>query len=382
MLSYLYNIESEKKWKFGLERTEMLLEKIGNPHKHVKAFHVTGTNGKGSVCAMISAIIGRRHKVGMFTSPHLVSFNERFVIGGEEASDEQILAVFSKIKPHITDQTFFEIVTCMAFLLFREKKVEYAVIEVGLGGRLDATNVITPLVSVITMVDYEHTNILGESLEEITLEKCGIIKQGIPVVTGSKKEIVLKIIERVASSRGSELVVSRERYKTNLLGDYQELNAGISVTAIRKAGLSFSEHEIEDSLMNVSLKGRLDYHGNLLFDVAHNPSGINSLVEYLKSHEKKRIICIFGVLSDKDWKKMVDKLCEVADYFVLTTPQSDRALDPSVVANYISGKKDCVVEKTPQMAFEFAMGMAKREELVLVTGSFYVVGDFYQKVFK
>ncbi|MBI4440170.1 bifunctional folylpolyglutamate synthase/dihydrofolate synthase [Candidatus Woesearchaeota archaeon] len=375
MLGYLYNIDAEKKWNFGLERTEKLLEKIGNPHLKLKVIHVTGTNGKGSVCAMISSIMGRKYSVGMFTSPHLVSFNERFAINQKEASNDEILEVFNKVRPHITDQTFFEIITCMAFLLFSEKNVDYAVMEVGLGGRLDATNVSMPIVSVITMVDYEHTNILGTTLEEITTEKCGIIKPNTGVVTGARNNIVLDIIKKTAELRGSKVIVADKNYRTNLLGDYQEINAGIAVEAVKATGLIFSERDIKDALMNVILKGRLYYRGNVLFDVAHNPSGVSCLVDYLKKNEKRHIVAVFGVLNDKDWKSMADKLVECADYLVLTTPQNQRALEPKIVSDYIGSRIRHRVENEPLAAFDAAKKIAGKDSLILVTGSFYLVGS-------
>src|SRR3989338_1484718 len=203
-LEELYSI---KEWKFrlGLKNMKMLLKKLNNPERKLKCIHVAGTNGKGSVCAMISSVLtDAGYKVGMYTSPHLKKFNERIRINNNFISDKEVAEYYLRVKKHATNQSFFEITTAMAFLYFFEKKVDFAVLEVGMGGRLDSTNVITPLVSVITNIGYEHTDKLGKTLGKIAYEKSGIIKENAPVVTGAQG-IALETIKKIAKKKNSEL---------------------------------------------------------------------------------------------------------------------------------------------------------------------------------
>ncbi len=377
MITYLYDLDNKKKWHFVLEPTEELLKKVGDPHKKLKIIHVTGTNGKGSVCAMMSSLLSQKYLVGMFTSPHLISFNERFQINNEEVSDNDLVHIFNLVLPHVTDQTFFEITTCMAFLLFYKKKVDYCVIEVGLGGRLDSTNVVTPIVSVITMVDYEHTDILGNTLEQISIEKGGIIKENIPVVTGASG-VPLKIIKKIARGRHSKIEVVHKKVITPLLGDFQQKNAAIAVRVLQVAKIRLTRSEIKKGLLHVKIKGRLHRIGNVLLDVAHNPSAIAQLVSFLKKSEKRKIICIFGCLNDKDWKTMVARLEEVVDYFIFTEPQSKRMLDPLIIYQYIQRENVALVNRDYVGTLRNAQKMASKNDLVLVTGSFYVVGKILE----
>ncbi|MFC1768866.1 bifunctional folylpolyglutamate synthase/dihydrofolate synthase [Nanoarchaeota archaeon] len=380
IIEYLNHIDEKREWNFGLERTNLLLEKIYNPHNKIKFIHVAGSNGKGSVCHMISSILTTKFKVGLYTSPHLVSFNERFQINGKKITDEDIVRIFSIIEPLITDQTYFEIVTCMAFLYFADKKVDYAIIETGLGGRLDATNVITPEISVLTKIGLEHTNILGNSLEEIAKEKCGIIKEGKSVVTVEQDPVVREIIEKIGNERDCKVIISNRKENTNLIGAYQNLNAGLAATSVTILDLGISEKEIKNALLKVNLKGRLDIRGNVIFDVAHNPDGINVLVNYLKDNIDKEIICVFGVLNDKDWKKMLDRLNEKVGSYIFTKPNSNRSLEPSFLAEYNKGKKEYQMEENPIKAFDIARGLDEGK-IILVTGSFYVVSEILSKDF-
>ena len=234
ILKYLYGLETPEV-KLGLDNIQLLLDKIGNPEKKLKCIHVAGTNGKGSVCAMLFYILKEAgFKVGLYTSPHLKKFNERIRINGNFITDREIVEYFLKVKPHITNQSFFEITTAMAFLYFCEKNVDYAVMEVGLGGRLDATNVATPIVSIITNIGLEHTELLGDTIEKIAFEKAGIIKKNIPVVTGAKGN-ALKVIKKISKSRNAQLFLA-ENFKdvefNHLNGSFQQQNKNIALTAI------------------------------------------------------------------------------------------------------------------------------------------------------
>ena len=211
ILKYLYSLESSK-IKLGLENIQALLQKINNPEKELRCIHVAGTNGKGSVCAMLSHILREAgYEVGLYTSPHLKKFNERIRINNKLISDKEIVDYFLKIKPHITNQSFFEITTAIAFLYFKEKHADFVVLETGLGGRLDATNVVVPLVSVITNVGLEHTELLGNTIEKIAFEKAGIIKNKVPVVAGAKGK-ALEAIKRIAKERNAPLYSVKKLY--------------------------------------------------------------------------------------------------------------------------------------------------------------------------
>ena len=212
VIKYLYSLERKKGSKLGLKNIRNLLKKVNNPEKSLKVIHVAGTNGKGSVCAMISSILQEAGcKVGMYTSPHLKDFRDRFLINNKKIIKNDVVKYFLKVKKFIDEQTFFEVITAMAFLYFNDEKVDFLVLEVGLGGRLDATNVVKPLVSVITNIDIEHTDFLGKTLEKITHEKAGIIKKNIPVITGAKGKS-LKIIKKVCKKNHCKLFIN-EKYK-------------------------------------------------------------------------------------------------------------------------------------------------------------------------
>jgi len=212
ILKYLYSLDSSKV-KLGLKNIKALLKKLGNPEKRLKIIHVAGTNGKGSVCMMISSILQEAgYKVGVYTSPHLKKFNERIRINDRLITDKEILGYYLKIKPKITSQSFFEITTAMAFLYFYEKNVDFAVLEVGLGGRLDATNVANPLASVITNIGLEHTDILGNTIEKIAYEKACIIKRNVPIVTGAEGK-ALDTIKKTAKKRNAPFVIQQRHTK-------------------------------------------------------------------------------------------------------------------------------------------------------------------------
>ena len=206
ILKELYSLDTPK-YTLGLGRINDLLKKLNNPEKKLKCIHVAGTNGKGSVCAMISSILqDAGYNVGMYTSPHLKKFNERIRINNKLITDKDIVKYYLKIKKYATDQTFFDMTTAMAFLYFYDEKVDFSVMETGLGGRLDSTNVITPVVSIITNVGIEHTEYLGSTIEKIAYEKAGIIKKNVNVITGAENE-ALKIIKTIAKKKNSKLIV-------------------------------------------------------------------------------------------------------------------------------------------------------------------------------
>ncbi|NQV00039.1 MAG: bifunctional folylpolyglutamate synthase/dihydrofolate synthase, partial [Parcubacteria group bacterium] len=229
-IEFLYKLQG-KKYNLDLKLIKSLLKKLGNPEKDLKVIHVAGTNGKGSTCAILSSILQQAgYKVGMYTSPHLTKFNERIKINNKDITNKDILKYFNKILPYYSKETFFEFTTALAFLYFKEKNIDFLVLEVGLGGRLDATNIITPLVSVITNISLEHEQYLGKDIKKIAYEKAGIIKNNIPCVTGASKE-ALNTIKKIAKKRNSKLYIVKKdgkNLKLNLNGEFQRHNALIA----------------------------------------------------------------------------------------------------------------------------------------------------------
>jgi len=394
VIKYLYSLERKKGSRLGLENIKKLLRKVNNPEKGLKYIHVAGTNGKGSVCAMISSILLENgYKVGMYTSPHLVDFRDRFLINNKKISEKNIIKYFLKIKKYIDEQTFFEVITAMAFLYFMEKKVDFLVLEVGLGGRLDATNVVKPLVSVITNVDIEHTDFLGKSVEKIAYEKAGIIKQNVPVTTGAKNK-ALSVIKKICENRNSKLFIKKKykNLKLNLKGSFQIENASVAVTTIDvlnqyyKSGID--ENKIKRGLSNIKWNGRFEFlKKNILVDCAHNPSGIEVLIKELRLLKIKKLyknlILVIGILNDKDVKKMISIIEPFADKIIITKVDNPRAEDPLKIKGFFKNKdKIKKIIKDVKKAAEYAEEIAEKNDLILVTGSCFVVGEAIRKSIK
>lgn len=306
----------------GLERIKLLLEKLDNPQLKFKSLHVAGTNGKGSTCAMIASILKEAgYKVGLYTSPHLFKYNERIKINGRDISDKDfntgiklIKKIASQPPNHLTAEppTVFEALTALAFWYFAKKKVNYAVVEVGMGGRLDATNVITPLVSVITNIDLEHTAILGNTLAKIAVEKAAIIKPRVPVITAEVKDEALKVLKYQAQKNGSVLIqIGSEGagLPSGLLGEHQKINAACAVAAVRLAGIEVGKQTVLAGLQKVKWPARFQIVKNrplTIVDGAHNPAGITVLAAALRRQfPGRKFAFIVGTQQDKDAAAML-----------------------------------------------------------------------------
>lgn len=367
--------------KLGLERINKLLDKLGNPQNELKAIHVAGTNGKGSVCAMLESVLMEAgYKVGKYTSPHLIKFNERITVNSEEIENNELAKLIQKIKPLHTNETFFEVTTAMAFLYFKEKNVDFAVIEVGLGGRLDATSVISrPLVSVITNVDLEHTEHLGRTVEEIAKEKAAIIKNKGIVVTGAEGE-ALAAIEKFSKEKKAKLLNARPTdAKLSLQGDFQKINAGIAIKtikALKNHNVFIPKNVILEGLLKAEWPGRFQIEGNLIYDCAHNPSGIavlvNELVKLKQKTNYKNLILVIGIMKDKDIKTMAKEIKDIADKAIITKPKLERSAEPKEIARFFDDYE--IIENVKQ-AVKYAKSVAKKDDLVVVTGSIFLVGE-------
>ncbi|MBI2649816.1 bifunctional folylpolyglutamate synthase/dihydrofolate synthase [Candidatus Woesearchaeota archaeon] len=391
ILNYLYSLESSK-IKLGLENVKSLLNKIGNPEKQLKCIHVAGTNGKGSVCAMLSyALKEAGYKVGLYTSPHLKKFNERIRVNEHFITDREIVDYFLKIKPCITDQSFFEITTAMAFLYFREKNVDFAVLEVGLGGRLDATNVVVPLVSVITNIDMEHTDLLGNTIEKIAFEKAGIIKNNVPVVTGAKGK-ALKTIKKIAEERNALSYLTKKYPKIkfyHLNGQFQQENKDIALTTIdilkKFYPIKINQNQIINGLKKTQWTGRLQFLSKkVLVDCAHNPSGFEVLKKELniikKQRKIKNLVFVVGIQETKDIELMLQIINPLISTIIFTKSKNEKATHPQKllrIFDKINTNKKIMTKIifNPKNALTYAKKISGKKDLVVVTGSIYLVGE-------
>ena len=400
--------------KPGLERTEALLDKLDNPHRKLKTIHVAGTNGKGSVCSMLASVFtSMGYKTGLYTSPHLFDFNERIRINGEKISDDSLVDLAEKVikKAEKIEATFFEITTAIAFDYFASQNVDIAIIETGMGGQFDSTNVLKPILSIITRVDVDHTEYLGDTIELIAAEKAGIIKPGTPVILSENIEAVQQIIKQKANSVGSEFIYSPDRFtefnytidnelqlnidavSTNY--QYKNLTVGIAgtrqheniktvITALEIIGdaMGIMPFNIFVGLKNVvrntGLCGRIQMVQSdppIIFDVAHNPNSFAALKStLLEAMPYTRFTVVFAAMSDKDYASVLVELKEFCDAVILTRPNLERAATTAKLeeAARNAGFTSIETAATPNEAF--VLGKEKNCPL-LVAGSFYLLGE-------
>ena len=406
-----------------LERVRELLRRLGSPESGLGIVHIAGTKGKGSTAAMISSVLQKAgYRVGLFTSPHLHTFRERVQINRAPISAEEFAGAMEKVKPHVEEInavgehgyiTTFEALTAMALLYFAEKQVEALVFEVGVGGRLDATNVVTPEVSVITSISRDHTELLGETLPEIAGEKAGIIKEGVPVVVAPQVREVEEVIGAIARERGSEMVnVGREsvwralghddrgqsllvrdfeneyRISMPLLGDHQQENAATAVAALsvlRQKGWHISDADVLDGFADLRWPGRLEELGRwplVIADGAHNGDSARRLREaLLKYFEFRKVVLVVGVSADKNVEDIASELLPLASTVILTKSRHMRAAEPADIADAFT-RPDIIVETTGSVkeALDRAREIASEEDLICATGSLFVVGEAIEAV--
>ncbi len=328
---------------------------------------------------MLSSILLKQgYKTGLYTSPHLKSFNERYQTNGKQITDQQIDQLLAKIKPFYTDQSYFEVSVALAFLFFED--VDFLVLETGLGGRFDATNVIIPLVSIITSISLDHTQLLGETVEEIAHEKAGIIKEGIPIVT-STEDGALSVIKSVAKKRQSKVITIAEKhypdFDISLKGTFQKENAALAIAAIdvlKNQGYAVSSASVREGLQSTQWSGRFEFvENNVVVDCAHNPQALQTLKKEIVALKYEKVIAVVGMLMDKDTKAMMQILETFADFFIFTLPNSARSADPKVLAKTTDIPSQVVPD--PRKALKLAKKLASPDDLIVVTGSIYMVGD-------
>jgi dihydrofolate synthase/folylpolyglutamate synthase len=368
--------------KLGLNNVRCLLSSLREPQDALQFIHVAGTNGKGSVCAMLESITRAAGiKTGLFTSPHLVKFNERIQVDGIPIDNEAVVRGIHQIQSVIDEErhpTFFEITTALAFDYFRDQDVDLVVLETGLGGRLDATNVVNPLVSVLTSIDLDHQKWLGHTLTEIAIEKAGIIKPGVPIVSGPQFAEVRTVLEQVASKRSASLSYAElpvQDLSIGLAGSYQRVNAAVAVHALRKAGIKVNQHAIKEGLANVSWPGRFQRIGKrVILDGAHNPAASKCLVEtWMECVGEQRATIIFGGLREKDLEGMVSKLSAIAARFLTVPIRSQRAASPAEIQSFVPKHLSAARLDSAAQALDLAYHF---DDPILVTGSLFLVGEF------
>jgi dihydrofolate synthase / folylpolyglutamate synthase len=408
-IDYLYGLQKYG-IKFGLNCTENLLARLGNPHHRLRCVHIAGTNGKGSTAAMLSSIL-KQHglRVGLYTSPHLVRFTERFRINDEEASAARILEVFGRVRQVASDvepPTFFEMVTAIAFQYFAEEQVDWAIVEVGMGGRLDATNVIRPLVSVVTNIAFDHEEYLGNTLAAIAREKAGIIKHHVPVVTGARQPLVQAILKATCLQREAPLYRLAKDFRIkrnangsfsylglrrqlpgltlNLIGWHQFHNAALALATLEalehENSFSLNPEAVRKGLLQVRWPARLEVLQEeplIILDGAPNPNGAECLRNALKqAFPKRRLHLVLGIMADKNIRGILSRLLPKAETAIFTQPKYVRAADPETLRRLARPylQRHYVIPD-PAQAIQQAKSLAAPEDVICITGSLYFAGE-------
>jgi len=410
-LDYLYHLEKFG-MIFGLTQVERILNAVGNPHKEIQAIHVGGTNGKGSTAAMMGSILQREgYRVGLYTSPHLIRFTERIKVNGKEIEEDEVAALTRWMKKEIESAgivppfTFFDFTTAMALHYFNQKLVDLAILEVGLGGRLDSTNVVDPLISVVTNVAKDHEEYLGNTILKIAKEKAGIIKKRRPFITAASQPRVLRLFSKICQEKRSPYFrVGKEfRYvrtgdgdfdyeglnrklwgvHLNLKGSHQVINATAALGAmevLENLGYRVSTEALVDGLREVEWPGRLEMVSaspRVILDGAHNPAGALALKESLKKEfQYQHLILLVGIMKDKNSRSMLHLLAPLADHIILTKPHTDRATPPPLLKKTLGWNgKNAEVEEDLKKAIDRGLSLTREEDLLCITGSLYTVGE-------
>ena len=417
-LEYLQNLTSLG-WKLGLNKIRSLLKEIDNPHEKYKVVHIAGTNGKGSTSSMLASILkSAGYKTGLFTSPHLLYIGERIKCNGEAISQEKLVEYIERLQPLIKKYkcTFFESITAIALLYFADQKIDIAVIEVGLGGRLDATNVVSSIISIITNINLDHTKQLGNTRKSIAIEKAGIIKPDSICITNCNYKSVNSIFDQFCKERKSEhipignlLKLDNVRFdeeftsldmsingsffprlKLSLIGEHQIQNAALAVSAaniLNSRFIPIKADNVYQGLSDVQWAARLQtmaLNPKIVVDVAHNPNGISFLKKSIRTiFNYKRLIIIMGIAKDKKYEEMVKQIAPMADLFIAVKANNRRALSSVVLSKtakkYVSNVVRC---QTVEQGLNVATKEVNKDDLILCSGSHYTVGEFINSLNK
>lgn len=389
-----YQIDGEKAYKPGLGNITRLCAYFDNPQDKIKCIHIGGTNGKGSTSNMLSSVLQEAgYKTGLYNSPHLIDFTERIKVDGKNCDKEFVYNFILKLKnlPDDILPSFFEFTTIMAFEYFAQQKVDFAIIEVGLGGRLDSTNIIKPLITAITNVQLDHQNILGNTIEEIASEKAGIIKTDTPIIFGDDNEAVKNIIENKAAKENAPFIdatLLKTELKSDLRGNYQNKNIKVVlglIEGLRKLNYPISDENIKNGLLtvhqNTGFIGRwFEFSKNplIICDTGHNQAGLESVFEQLNSIEKHKHI-VLGFVNDKKIDDVMALLPENSKFY-FAKPSINRGRHPKDYEDLlIDAKIFYKIFDSVQEAYLSAKQQCTKEEMIFIGGSNFVVGDFLEK---
>lgn len=406
-LERIYNLRGGE-IDLRLDRMDLALSLFNHPEKKFPSFHIAGTNGKGSTAAMLHRILSLAgYRTALYTSPHLVSFTERMRIDDSEISPDEVTELAEEVRVTTAAAnvalTFFEYITVMAFIYFARQKIEVAVVEVGLGGRLDATNLVVPVVSVITTISKDHEAYLGADLFSIAREKGGIIKHGIPVVVGAVPESVAGLFRDMAKERSSPCYFLGQSFRISLKnagvfdytgikrnyvslsvalrGRHQRNNAAAALAALELGSEAFpaSEDVVREGLKTVAWPGRFEIVGEnptVILDGAHNGEGVSALAAEVEAFRQgRKIKLLFASMEDKDWRLMLATLTRFTDEVVLTRVGMERSADPQLLATQLSDKIPYHVIEDARQGLNFLLDKARSGDIILVTGSLYLLGE-------
>ena len=387
----------------GLDHTLWLLKFLKNPQDNFKTIHLAGTNGKGSTAAIINSIlIANGYKVGLYTSPHLISFNERIRVNGVTITDEEIISFMKHVEPAINEikSTFFEVTTAMAFYHFNNNDVDIAIIETGLGGRLDSTNVVNPSLTVMTPISLDHRDILGSTIEKIAEEKAGIIKRGVPLITANQVNSVSKVLEKrirekesvmhtcpnpesvKLSSDGTSFEVYGNNYNTSLIGDHQAQNAALAIATIKLFNPKISYETINKGLRNVHWPGRLQLVSDkIYYDVAHNENGVKSVLDNLSrmfpTSKFYGLLCLKG---DKEIDFIAESIKSQFEMLFVSTSKDGLLLKPEKLSKELNNLK---VENFPSSDINSSISKINKvrnpNDVILIFGSHYIANEVFSE---
>ncbi len=385
-----------KKYKISLRKFREDLKEFSNPQKRLKGFLIGGTKGKGSTAYVVESICRNAHfKTGLFTSPHLISYRERIKVNGKSITKAKFASLIEEISEVNTDLSVFETLTTMAFLLFSREKVDYSIFEVGLGGRLDATNVFEPDVSIITPISFDHTAILGTKLSEIAGEKAKILRKDKINISASQDEEVEEILKeevdgniefvknyKVISLDEKQTVfkLGKEKYSTSLIGEVQALNCSLAIAACRRMGINLEEEKLKETLMNLAIPGRFQIISKkpyIILDGAHNVASIEALKKTIQEIFNKKVLLVFSCLSDKDVKGMLNAINPVVKKIYPTEISYIRKTPLGEIKKIIREEGMEMADTTGIIGKDIktAVKDASNSDIIIVTGSFYLVGE-------
>ena len=387
----------------GLNHTSWLLKFLNNPQDNFKTIHLAGTNGKGSTAAIINSIlIANGYKVGLYTSPHLINFNERIRVNGVTITDEEIISFMKHVEPAINEikSTFFEVTTAMAFYHFNNNDVDIAIIETGLGGRLDSTNVVNPSLTVMTPISLDHRDILGDTIEKIAKEKAGIIKRGVPLITANQVNNVSKILEKRVkekesvmhtcpnpesvklSSDGTSFEVYGNNFNTSLIGEHQAQNAALAIATIKLFNSNISYETIDKGLRNVYWPGRLQLVSDkIYYDVAHNENGIKSVLNNLNrmfpTSKLYGLLCLKG---DKEIDCIAESIKSQFEMLFVSTSKDGLLMEPEKLSKELHNLK---VVNFPSSDISSSISKIKKvrkpDDVILIFGSHYIANEIFSE---